>query len=104
MFPTMLKCFRRQYVGNFEICTLNLKIKFKAVIIPEMCLTLTWTILMSNTLFVLTSMAVAVLYVALCPGESHWPLTAKVTFSQTLVFLQTASLDFSPKPCLFLDR
>ena len=28
----------------------------------------------------------------------------KITFSQTLVILQTALFDFSPKLCLFLDR
>ena len=52
----------------------------------------------SNTLFVLTYRTVTVLYVALCPGE------LKITFSQALLFFQTAALDFSPKPCLFLNR
>ena len=40
-------------------------------------LTFTWTVLKSNALFVLTSRAVAVLYVALCPGESHCSPRAK---------------------------
>ena len=69
-----------------------------------MHLTFTCTILKSNTLFVLTSRAVTVLYVALCPGESHCPSTAKDNVLLDSRISSNCSSWFFSQTCLFLDR